>query len=224
MERYQLQSETRSDIGKGVARKLRFVGRIPAVLYGRLDAPMGLSLAEVDVRNILRKHPDSPLVDVTVSGNVVNAIIRDIQRHPASGKLLHVDLQRIRLDEKIRVDIHVEVTGLPAGVKEQGGILEHGLRSVNVMCLPTEIPEAIEIDVSALRIHDSIRIGDVAARYANLEFLDDADVFLATVIPPTVEAAAPVAAESTTPEPELIRKPGAEEDEKKDAKKDGKKD
>jgi large subunit ribosomal protein L25 len=222
MERFELNSEVRSDAGKGVARKLRAAGRLPAVLYGRKEGPVGLSLAEVDMRNILRKHPDSAIVDLTMGGDTVNAIIRDVQRHPASGHILHVDLQRIRLDEKIRVEVHVEVSGTPAGVKDQGGILEHGLRTVNIMTLPTEIPDAIVVDVSALRIHDAIKIEDVSAAYPHAEFLDDPETTLATVIPPIVEAVVEAAPEAElAAEPELIRKPGAEaEGDEKDKEKD----
>lgn len=211
MERFALQSESRDGAGKGVARKLRMAGRLPAVLYGRKEAPVALSLDEVEVRGILRKHPDSAIVDLKVGGAVaLNAIVRDVQRHPASGRLVHVDLQRISLTEKIRVEVHVNLTGLSDGVKNQGGILEHGLRNVNVLCLPTEIPHEITVDVSALRIHDSLRIKDVAAAYPNVEFLDDADTTLANVIPPIVEAVAVEEPAATTAEPELIRKPGAE--------------
>jgi large subunit ribosomal protein L25 len=170
-------------------------------------------VAEVDVKNILRKHPESAIVDLTVAGpggGSMNAIIRDVQRHPASGRILHVDLQRISLDEQIRVEVHIEVQGTPAGVKEQGGVLEHGTRTVNVMTLPTDIPDSIVVDVSALRIHDSMRISDVAAAYPKLVFLDDPDTTLATVIPPIVEAVVAVA--EAVAEPELIRKPGTEEE------------
>jgi large subunit ribosomal protein L25 len=220
MERFALQSEVRDGVGKGVARKLRMTNRLPAVLYGRKEAPVSLSLADVDVRNILRKHHDSAIVDLSIGdASGLNAIIRDVQRHPATGRILHVDLQRISLTEKIRVEVHVHLVGTATGVKDQGGILEHGTRSVNVMCLPTEIPEEILVDVSALRIHDAIHIGEIAAAYPNVEFLDDPDATLANVIPPIVEAA-PVAAEATAEaEPELIRKPGAEgEAEEKDKK------
>lgn len=214
MERFQLQSEPRDAAGKSVARKLRMQGRLPAVLYGRTDKPVGLSLSEVEMKGILRKHPDSAIVDLALAGGTtINAIVRDVQRHPASGKLVHIDLQRIRLDEKLRVEIHVHVKGTPAGVKDQGGVLEHGARSVNVMCLPTEIPSAINVDVSGLLIHHSVKIKDIAGAYPTLEFLDDDETTLATVIPPTVEVA-PVAAVTegaTAAEPELIRKPGAEE-------------
>jgi large subunit ribosomal protein L25 len=224
MERFQLQSEPRADAGKGVARKLRMQGRLPAVLYGRRDQPVGLSLSEVEVKGILRRHPDSAIVDLSIGGGAtINAIVRDVQRHPASGKLIHVDLQRIRLDEKLRVEVHVHVHGNPVGVKDQGGILEHGARSVNVMCLPTEIPASIDVDASSLHIHQSLKIKDIAAAYPGIEFLDDEDTMLATVIPPIVEAvAAPVAAEAEGAEPELIRKPGAEAEGEEPAKEEGK--
>lgn len=223
MERFTLQSEIRDGAGKGVARKIRMAGRLPAVLYGRKEDPLGLSLGEVDVRNILRKHPDSAIIDLTVGGSsVLNAIIRDVQRHPASGRILHVDLQRISLTEKIRVEVHVHLNGTPAGVKDQGGILDHGTRTVNVLCLPTEIPEEIAVDVTALRIHDTLRLKDFTGMYANVEFLDDPDTTLATVIPPVVEAVVAAPVVEAVAEPELIRKPGAEaegeEKEKKEKK------
>ncbi len=213
MERFPLSSEPRDGAGKGVARKLRSQGRLPAVLYGKSDKPVGISVPEVEVKGILRKHAESAIVDLTLGGATVNAIVRDVQRHPASGKLVHIDLQRIRLDEKLRVEIHVHVTGTPFGVKDQGGILEHGARSVNVMVLPTQIPNAIEIDASGLHIHHSVKIKDIAAAYPQVEFLDDEETTLATVIPPTVEATpVPGAAVegAAAAEPELIRKPGAE--------------
>ena len=230
MERFQLQSEPREGVGKGVARQLRMKGRLPAVLYGRRDEPVALSVNEVEMKGILRKHSESAIVDLSIAGGtVINAVVRDVQRHPASGKLVHIDLQRIRLDEKLRVEVPVHVAGVPVGVKEQGGILEHGTRTVNVMCLPTKIPTAIEVEVTGLKIHDSIKVKDIAATYPDVEFLDDEETMLAGVIPPNVEDSATpgvAGAEPTTAEPELIRKPGGEEgdeatpgDKKKDEKK-----
>jgi large subunit ribosomal protein L25 len=228
MERFQLQSEPREGVGKGVARQLRKQGRLPAVLYGRRDEPVALSLSEIEMKGILRRHAESAIVDLTIAGGTtINAIVRDVQRHPASGKLVHVDLQRIRLDEKLRVEVPVHVTGNPVGVKDQGGILEHGTRSVNVLCLPTEIPNAIEVEVGAMRIHDSVKIKDIVATYPHVEFLDDEETLLAGVIPPIVEAVvAAVVVEPTAGEPELIRKPGAEaegEEPKDEKKKEDKK-
>jgi len=223
MENFKLVTTLRSDAGKGVARRLRHDGRVPAILYGQKEKPLGLSAPEKELRSILHQHPDSAIVDLTVEGSAdtVNAIVREVQRHPATGKLLHIDLQRIRLDEKVRVDVHVEIQGSPVGVKEQGGILEHGVRSVSITCLPAEIPDAITIDVSALRIHDAARIRDVTANYPGIEFLDDPHTALATVIPPIVEAA-PVAEEAAeAAEPEVIsreKKEEAGEGEKAEAK------
>jgi len=216
MENFKLVASERSEVGKGVARRLRASGRVPAVLYGQKEPPLGLSTPEKDLRTILHEHPDSAIVDLTLEGRaeLVNAIVRDVQRHPASGRLLHVDFQRIRLDEKVRVDVHVEVKGTPAGVKEQGGILEHGVRSVSIMCLPADIPEAIAIDVTSLRIHDSMRISDVLGEYPDIEFLDEPETALATVIPPIVEAA-PTEPTAEAEEPEVIsreKKEGEEEE------------
>jgi len=223
MENFKLTTTERSEVGKGMARRMRAAGRVPAILYGHKEAPVGLSAPEKDLRAILHQHPDSAMVDLSVEGHAgpISTIVRDVQRHPASGKLLHVDFQRIRLDEMLRVDVHVEVVGTPAGVKEQGGILEHGVRSVSVMCLPGDIPEAIVIDATPLRIHDATRIKDVAARYPGVEFLDDFGTALATVIPPIVEAE-PTEPKAEAEEPEVIAREKKEEEDEDDKKKDKK--
>lgn len=189
MENLKLTGTVRSDSGKGVARKLRGAGKLPAILYGQSEDPISLTLGEAELRQILRTHTDSPIVKLSIAGreDEVDAVVREVQRHPATGRLLHADLQRINLDEKIRVDIRVELEGDPAGVKEQGGILEHGTRSVNVLCMPSAIPSAIVIDVTELRIHDSTKVKDVTARYPDVEFLDDPETTLAAVSPPVVE-------------------------------------
>jgi len=115
--------------------------------------------------------------------------VRDVQRHPASGRVLHVDFQRISLDETVRMEVQVHLSGNPVGVKDQGGILEHGTRSVTILCLPTKIPEKIEVDVSGLNINDHVRLSDITGNYPDVEFADDPETWIATVIPPTVEAA-----------------------------------
>lgn len=216
MENFKLSTETRTGVGKGIARKTRAAGRIPAILYGHKEEPVGLSVEEAAMRGVLSEHPDSAIVDLTMPGKSktpVNAIVRDVQRHPATGKLLHIDFQRISLDERIRVEVHVELTGTPTGVKDQGGILEHGTRSVDVMCLPTAIPEAITIDVSELEIQGSIKLKDVVGRYSEVEFLDEPETVLAAVSPPVVEAVAEEAEGEEVPtEPEVVGKDGEEKE------------
>ena len=111
MDNFRIVSTVRHESGKGNSRKLRSKGRLPAVLYGHKEEPVELVIGETDVRHILHAHPDSPIVDLDIEGGKsgINTIIRDVQRHPATGRLLHVDFQRIRLDEKVRVEVPVEV-------------------------------------------------------------------------------------------------------------------
>jgi len=189
MENYKISSASRSESGKGTSRKLRAAGRLPAVLYGQKEQPVQLTVDETDMRGVLHAHPDSAIVALSIENGEsgINALVRDVQRHPATGRVLHIDFQRIRLDEMIRVEVHVELEGIPVGVKDLGGILEHVTRSVNVMSLPTSIPEAIVLDVSELGIHDSLRLRDVVAKYPDVEFLEDEGTTLANVMPPVVE-------------------------------------
>jgi large subunit ribosomal protein L25 len=211
MENIKLDTKIRTDAGKGAARKLRGDGAVPAVLYGQKEDPMNLSVDESEFRTVVLTRADSSIIDLNVQGGAiqgpVNAIVRDVQRHPATGKLLHIDFQRIRLDEKIRVEVSVTVVGEPKGVKEQGGILEHGTRSLTVLCLPATIPETIQFDVSELLIGDAIHLKEVIPGYPGVEFLDDEEITLAHVVPPTVEAEPEVDEEAEAEgEPELVAK------------------
>jgi large subunit ribosomal protein L25 len=212
MERMKITGEYRDDTGKGVARKLRKDGKIPAVIYGHKKDPVGLAVKALDLNRIVHGHRESVMVDLTIKGKAsekCSAIIRDVQIHPATGAILHVDFQRVDLDEKVRVGVSIILTGDAKGVKDGGGILEHGLREVNVICTPTTIPETLEIDVSDLDIGHSIHIRDIAVSHPELEFVDPPDSALATVVPPIVEVkpeAAEEAAEEEAEEPELIAK------------------
>lgn len=217
MENFTLNSELRDDAGKGAARKFRAEGRVPAVLYGHKESVVSLTVDEAEMRAILHAHPDSAIIDLTVAGgDKVNALVREVQRHPASGKLLHIDFQRISLDEKVRVDVEVSLLGEPIGVKEQGGMIEHGTRSVTVLCLPREIPESITVEVAELKIGDAIKIKDVKERYSQLEFIDDEESTLAAVVPPRVEAKPAEEeeeVEEAAAEPELVSKEGEPKEE-----------
>jgi large subunit ribosomal protein L25 len=210
METPKLESEIKTDSGKGVARKLRSSGRIPAILYGRKNEPVSLEIDEATMRGILHSHAESVVIDLSIKGDKsdepINVIIRDIQRHPATGRLLHIDFFRIKYGEKLRVEINLAVAGTPRGVKEQGGILEHGIRTVKLMCLPRLIPESIEFDVSELMIGDALKLKDVIDANPEMDFLDDPETTVAHVIPPIVEAkpAEEEEAEEGEGEPELV--------------------
>lgn len=221
MEQFKLKSIYRETSGKGVARKLRAEGKIPAVLYGLKEEAVALSIDEQEFRRVLRTYGETAIVDLDIEGlkeKEYNAILKDIQVHPTTGRILHVDFQQIRRGEKLKIEVPLALVGDPIGVKEAGGVLEHGMRSLNIRCLPRHIPDKIEVDVQALQIHDGLHIKDIVADHPDFEFLDDHGTTLAIVIPPRVEVVAtPEDEEDETEEPEVISK-GKEEEGEKEAK------
>jgi large subunit ribosomal protein L25 len=202
-----LSSVRRSATGKGVARKLRAAGKVPGVFYGRGDAAIPLELGAKDLEAVLTgADGGNVIVDLTVEGAEEadrKAIVREIQRDPVRGLVLHIDLQHISLTEKIHVEVPVVLVGTPVGVKDGGGILEHLMRELEVECLPTEIPAHIDVDVSGLAIGQSVHVRDLSVPNVTIE--SEAGRTVATVVPPTVlEEVKPV--EEAAAEPELIAK------------------
>ena len=127
MEQYKLASEYREQSGKGAARKMRMGGMIPAILYGRDEDSVPIFVNELELRRILAANWETAIVDLSVAGKVkkeCNAIIKHVQQHPGTGRILHVDFQHIHKGERIRLDVPVTLTGIPRGVKEMGGILD----------------------------------------------------------------------------------------------------
>ena len=203
-----LKGARRSGIGKGVARKLRQTGSIPAVYYGRGEDPIVLTVVVKELEEVILKADGSNvIVDLKVDGDGGSdrkALIREIQRDPVGGHILHLDLQHISLTETITVEVPVVLTGIPIGVKDGGGILEHLLREVEVECLPTDIPSRLEIDVSALNIGDSLHVSDLKADKVTI--VTEGERSIAAVVPPTVlEEAKPAEEGAATAEPELVK-------------------
>ncbi len=207
MAMHALKGARRSNVGKGVARKLRQAGSIPAVYYGRGEDPIPLTVGLKDLEDVIeRAEGSNVIVDLKVDGDGAGdrkALIREIQRDPVGGTILHLDLQHISLTETITVEIPVVLVGTPTGVKDGGGILEHLLRDVEVECLPTDIPSRIEIDVSALNIGDSLHVSDLRAERVTI--VTEAGRTIATVVPPTVLEEAKPAEEVAVAEPELVK-------------------
>jgi large subunit ribosomal protein L25 len=208
-----LSGTRRERLGKGGARKARAAGHIPGVLYGHGEEPVAVSVQAREFDLALRGHKGgNPIVNLAVSGGEYTALIRDVQYDPLSHDILHLDFQHISLTETIEVKVTVHLSGLPVGVKDGGGILETILREIEVRCLPTAIPAAIEVDVSHLNIGDSVHVREVLV--PNVTILNDGDETIATVVPPTVmEEKAPeaVAVEGAPAEPEVITKGKKEE-------------
>lgn len=188
MAEFVLNAKRREQTGKGAAKRLRREGKIPGVLYG--DGQENI-LLQIDVREIhaLLKSlsGETALIKLRVDGEKGGqwkTIIKELQYDPVKGSLLHVDFQRVSATRKITVEIPVVLTGVPIGVKTKGGILEHLLREVEVECLPSEIPEHIEVDISHLDIGDAIHVSDL--KLDKGEILNDPSTAVATVSPPRV--------------------------------------
>ncbi|MFH1892546.1 MAG: 50S ribosomal protein L25 [Candidatus Zixiibacteriota bacterium] len=188
METRTLTAVPRADAGKGVARKLREQGMLPAVVYGPdLDAiPIAISLR--DLAALFRKsESDNILIDLTIEGKTsepYKVLIREVQRGPIQSKMLHVDFQQISLTKKITVSVPIHLKGIPDGVKTMGGILEFTRRQIDVACLPTDMRDFIEIDVSEMAIGDSVHARDLDL--PGLELVTNESQVIVTVAAPTV--------------------------------------
>ena len=208
-----LECARRDGVGKGVARKLRAEGRVPGVFYGRAEESIPLIVNLKELEAVIHKAGGSNvIVDVKVAGDAAKdrkALIREIQRDPVAGSILHLDLQHISLTERITVEVPVVLVGTATGVKDAGGILEHLLRDVEVECLPTDIPSHIEVDVSGLNIGDTLHVSDLKAERVTIK--TEGDRAIATVVPPTVLEEVKPAEEAAPAEPELIAKEKKEE-------------
>ena len=161
-----LSVEPREALGKGAVGRLRRKGLVPAILYGGGSAPVTLAVAPTDVRRALHGHgAGGVLVNIRLPGDAEprTAVVRELQYDPVRDTLIHIDFQAVRMDEEITVEVPIHVVGEAAGVKDQNGVLALLLRAVEVSCLPSLIPERIDIDVSALRIHDVATVADLAA-------------------------------------------------------------
>lgn len=195
MEQTELNVEVRNLYGKGPARRLRMAKKIPAVFYGpRMKDAISMSVDQKEL-SLALANTANPLFTLKAQGGVMDgkmAMIRDRQYHPVTGNWVHVDFYEIQMDQEIRVSVKISITGKSKGVTE-GGILELIRREIEVHCLPTNIPDKIEVDVTELNIHDSLHVNDVklpeGARVAG-----DLNYTIVAVVPPEKEevVAAPV--------------------------------
>lgn len=228
-----VEAQTRPDSsrGKNEARRLRASGRIPAVLYGAKKQTMAVSVDPKQISRILHSESGhNTIFDVKIGGDSSKVMIVDWQYDPLKDKLLHIDLKRIAMDEKMRVSVPIHLVGDAAGVKTQGGILDQILREVEIECLPGDIPSHIDADVTSLVFGTVLRVADLP-HSDKVKFITDENQAVAHItsvkeeVAPTPEAAAEAAAAAPA-EPEVIKKgkqeaeeegaePAAKEKEKK---------
>jgi large subunit ribosomal protein L25 len=224
-----LEATPRDTIGKNEARRTRAAGQVPAVLYGSTGndgavAPRAIAVNPKSLLKIL--HSDSganTLISLKLAGEGDSRVlVKDYLLDPITHHILHADFYRVRMDRMLQVTIPVVVKGEPKGVKQQGGLLEFIRREIEIECLPSDIPEHVEVDVTDLMLHQGLRVRDIATD-ARWKPISDVDLMIVHVIAPKAEETTTTtdaaAAPSATAEPELIKKGKKEDDEKKDDKK-----
>ena len=189
MEQIDLKAQIRKTVGNGPARTLRREGKVPAVLYGPKAEPVLLSIESKDFEQILKEASvGSVLLNLQIQNGETStrsAMIKELQTHPVSGSFLHVDFYEIDMQKKITAKVQVVATGHSVGV-EIGGLLQYVRRELEVLCLPTAIPEAIEVDITDLDIGDSIHVEDISLS-GDVEIPADTNFTVVTVLAPKIE-------------------------------------
>ena len=162
--KFELSAEARADQGKGASRRLRHAGKVPAILYGGKGTPTNLSLSHQKLLLVIDKEQFySSIIAVDVDGQKQPAIVKDVQMHPAKNAVVHVDLQRVLEDQPIRLHlpIHFLNAATSPGVKTQGGTVSHLRNDIEISCLPKDLPEAIEVDMGAMSLNDSVKLSEL---------------------------------------------------------------
>lgn len=192
---------------KNHARRVRVEGKIPAVVYGAGQEAVAVAVDPKVVTRILHSESGhNTIFDLNVEGSpLVKAMIVDWQHEPIKGKLLHIDFKRIAMDKLMRVSVPIQLTGTAAGVKNSGGILDLVLREVEIECLPADIPDHLDVDVTNLELYGAIHVSDLP-HSGKLKFLGDEHALVAHVTIVKEEAPAEVVVAPTTAEPEVAKK------------------
>ncbi len=190
MADYQLAIETRTDTGKGVARKLRAAGRIPGVFYAGGTSPHAIELDPSELEHLITTSSAgmNTLIDLKGGGELDGklVLVKDVQRDPIGGALLHADLYGVDVTRTIQVSVPVRLIGIPVGVSQDGGIMDHALREVECTCLPTGIPEELRIDVGELALGASLHVRDIPLP-EGIEVESNRDLPVVSVVAPRVE-------------------------------------
>ena len=190
MELIELKTNIRTTTGNGPARRLRQKGQIPAVLYGPGTESVLLSVNISDIDRVLKKgRIGQALLNLVIPDNGETSnktvMVKELQLHPVSRNFLHIDFYEVAMDRKIMVNVPVMTTGKAKGV-EVGGILQIIRRALEVQCLPLDVPESIEIDITDLDIGDSIHVGDISLQ-SEIEFVGDENITVVTIVTPKIE-------------------------------------
>ncbi len=217
MPEFVVPAQSRTETGKNVNRRLRSSGMIPGVLYAAGKEAVSVAVSPQEIGAILRSATgENTLFDLDLGGSRRTVILKEFQREPLRGKLLHADFYEVALDKVITVKVHIELEGIPVGVKMQGGIVDFVTRELEVECLPADIPAKITLDISHLELGKHLRVSDLKLG-DKVRILAEPEVVIAHVVMPKAEEvvaeAAPAegaVAEGAAAEPEVIKKGKAE--------------
>ncbi len=213
-DQVSLSADVRTGAGKKVAKQLRYRGQLPAVVYGEDAASVACSVDQRALSDLLKAHGRNAIISLSAGDAIQSTIIKDIQYHPVRREILHVDFHRIDLTRKIVVEVSVQAQGIPAGVRNDEGILEQMLHDIEIECLPTDIPDNIVIDVSEMEIGDSVHVADIVPQGDDLSIVTDSDRTVFAVAAPSVivekeeEDEDELVADDEMQEPELIERGG----------------
>jgi large subunit ribosomal protein L25 len=206
-------AQSRTETGKNVNRRLRAKGLVPGILYGTQKEAIPVAVNPKEIGAILRSASgENTLFDLDLAGSRRKVILKEYQVEPLKARLLHADFYEVALDKTLEVEVHVELQGVPVGVKVSGGVLDFVTRELSIECLPTDIPDKIVVDVSHLDMGKHLRVAELSVS-DKVKILTDPGVVIAHVVAPRAEEeVAPAAVEAVAvegaaaAEPEVIKK------------------
>jgi len=200
----KLSARPRTDVGRNSVKQLRTRGAVPAVVYGHKDQPSNLEINQREISALLAHAVgENILVELDIAGATKLSLIQEVQHHPVRGEILHVDFLEVAMDEVLNTEVPIEAFGEADGVKNYGGLLEHSLRSLQIECLPKDLPEIIRVDVSTLGLNQSLHVRDIPLP-AGVKATSDADLTVFSVAEPKAEAE-PISPADAAKGPEVIK-------------------
>ncbi|MCX5660690.1 MAG: 50S ribosomal protein L25 [Planctomycetota bacterium] len=219
----KIQVQSRNQLGKRYAARLRKSGRMPAVVYGHKKEPLHVSVDQLEMKELL--HNNTHLLEIVLDKKAEPCLVKDIQWNHLGSVVVHVDLARVDLTERVKIDVQLTLVGEAIGLKEAGNLLEHFITSLPIECLATEIPDRIRVDVSHLKVDESITVKELKLPEGVTTTLNP-EAIIAAIHTIAEEVVAPVAGAEGGAEPEVIggKKPedgeaapaaGAKEEKKK---------
>ncbi|MBL7130504.1 MAG: 50S ribosomal protein L25 [Candidatus Omnitrophica bacterium] len=228
MEKVSLECMLREEVGKGKVNTLRKGGFVPATVYGQNESPLSIKLNRSQLIKFMHAHHggENMVINLVISGNEKNkdyhkeksVLIKEIQYDPVKDDILHIDFNRVSLTKAIEIKVPIESKGEAQGVKQEGGVLTHILWELEIECLPTMIPEKIEVDITNMNIDDAIYVKDLVIP-EGIEVLTDKETIVFTLMPPKKEEVVEeVPEEEVAAEPEVIKEKKGKEEEVEEEK------